>query len=181
MIESYISRHPERLHSNQAVVNQFDRGRTALTVESVPFFARASAKAGQSSEDEILLGCKSIPSNEEFKLQIESSSNSKDSFDRSIVIQAATTSKRPAHHEKKDSTTQSSKNREHKSQSEKGTQVDIKTLVKDIGLNSDSAKQAQEAGDQQATTDPENAKKIKSKQSDHMEILEYDSPCVLNK
>ena len=176
MIESYISRHPERLHSNQAVVNQFDRGRTALTVESVPFFARASAKAGQSSEDEILLGCKSIPSNEEFKLQIESSSNSKDSFDRSIAIQAE-----PAHHEKKDSTTQSSKNREHKSQSEKGTQVDIKTLVKDIGLNSDSAKQVQEAGDQQAAADPENAKKIKSKQSDQMEILEYDSPCVLNK
>ena len=93
-----------------------------------------------------------------------------------MVIQAE-----PAHHEKKDSTTQSSKNREHKSQSEKGTQVDIKTLVKDIGLNSDSAQRAQEAGDQQATTDPENAKKIKSKQSDHMEILEYDSPCVLNK
>lgn len=176
MIESYISRHPERLHSNQAVVNQFERGRTALTVESVPFFARSSAKAAQSSEDEILLGCKSIPSNEEFKLQIESSSNSKDSFDRSIIIHAD-----PTHNEKKDSTTQSSKNKEHKSQSEKGTQVDIKTLVKDIGLNSDSAKQALEAVDHQATTDPENAKKIKSKQSDQMEILEYDSACVLNK
>lgn len=120
-MQQYVLRHPERLHSNQAKV---DKAKSALTIESKPFFVKKdTAQRRRSEEDDIVLG-KSIPSNEEYKLQIESSSDSQEKIKQ----------------KKKLSSTNSSSGKEKKKLSEKSTQVDIKILIKDGMLNSDKAK-----------------------------------------
>ena len=74
---------------------------------------------------------------------------------KKIAIENAENPKKEAstNHSSKDNKNQQI---QQKSLSEKGTQVDIKTMVKDIGLNSESAKAAAE----EDTGEP--GKKIKS-------------------
>lgn len=81
VIDSYVVRHPERLHSNQQHFNQqYDKDRNSLTVNSQPFFAKKTAKSEEEKKTVPIekWGVKSIPSNEyeDFKLNIDSSSNS---------------------------------------------------------------------------------------------------------